>query len=172
MLGTAPRLLAVLAHARDPGNAGTVVRAADAAGAGGVLLTGDSVDPYNGKCVRASAGSLFHLPVSVGDRVEDDLPALRAAGLQVLAADGHADLDLDEAADTGLLDAPDRVGLRQRGLGPARADPGARRRRGQGPDPRPGRVAEPGDRRRGVPLRLGPGAPHSSDRLIRVRPLG
>ena len=106
MLGTAPRLLAVLAHARDPGNAGTVVRAADAAGAGGVLLTGDSVDPYNGKCVRASAGSLFHLPVSVGDRVEDDLPALRAAGLQVLAADGHADLDLDEAADTGLLAAP------------------------------------------------------------------
>jgi TrmH family RNA methyltransferase len=71
-----------------------------------VLLTGDSVDPYNGKCVRASAGSLFHLPVSVGDRVEDDLPALRAAGLQVLAADGHADLDLDEAADTGLLAAP------------------------------------------------------------------
>ena len=47
----------MLAHARDPGNAGTVVRAADAAGAGGVLLTGDSVDPYNGKCVRASAGS-------------------------------------------------------------------------------------------------------------------
>jgi TrmH family RNA methyltransferase len=106
LLGTAPRLLAVLAHARDPGNVGTVVRAADAAGAGGVLLTGDSVDPYNGKCVRASAGSLFHLPVSVGDRVEDDLPALRAAGLQVLAADGHADLDLDEAADTGLLAAP------------------------------------------------------------------
>jgi TrmH family RNA methyltransferase len=106
VLGTGPRLLAVLAHARDPGNAGTVVRAADAAGAGGVLLTGDSVDPYNGKCVRASAGSLFHLPVTVGDRVEDDLPALRAAGLQVLAADGHADLDLDEAADTGLLAAP------------------------------------------------------------------
>ena len=106
VLGTGPRLLAVLAHARDPGNAGTVVRAADAAGAGGVLLTGDSVDPYNGKCVRASAGSLFHLPVSVGGRVEDDLPALRAAGLQVLAADGHAELDLDEAADTGLLAAP------------------------------------------------------------------
>ncbi len=105
VLGAAPRLLAVLAHARDPGNAGTVVRAADAAGAGGILLTGDSVDPYNGKCVRASAGSLFHLPVSVGGRVDDDLPALRAAGLRVLAADGHADLDLDEAADSGLLDA-------------------------------------------------------------------
>jgi TrmH family RNA methyltransferase len=106
VLAARPRLLAVLAHARDPGNAGTVIRAADAAGAAGVLLTGDSVDPYNGKCVRASAGSLFHLPVSVGDRVEDDLPALRAAGLRVLAADGHADVDLDEAVDSGLLDAP------------------------------------------------------------------
>jgi len=104
VLATAPRLLAVLAHARDPGNAGTVIRAADAAGAGGVLLTGDSVDPYNGKCVRATAGSLFHLPVAVGGRVEDDLPALRAAGLRVLAADGHADLDLDAATDSGLLD--------------------------------------------------------------------
>lgn len=106
LLATRPRLLAVLAHARDPGNAGTVIRAADAAGADGVLLTGDSVDPYNGKCVRASAGSLFHLPVAVGGRVEDDLPALRAAGLTVLAADGHADLDLDEAADSGVLAGP------------------------------------------------------------------
>jgi len=104
VLATAPRLLAVLAHARDPGNAGTVIRAADAAGAGGVLLTGDSVDPYNGKCVRATAGSLFHLPVALGGRVEDDLPALRAAGLRVLAADGHAELDLDAATDSGLLD--------------------------------------------------------------------
>ena len=106
LLESRPRLVAVLAHARDPGNAGTVIRAADAAGAAGVLLTGDSVDPYNGKCVRASAGSLFHLPVSIGGRVEEDLPALQAAGLRVLAADGHADVDLDEAADSGLLDGP------------------------------------------------------------------
>lgn len=101
-----PRLVAVLAHARDPGNAGTVIRAADAAGADAVLLTGDSVDPYNGKCVRASAGSLFHLPVSIGGQVTEDLPALRGAGLRVLAADGHADLDLDDAVDSGLLDGP------------------------------------------------------------------
>ena len=106
VLAGGPRLVAVLAHARDPGNVGTVVRAADAAGADAVLVTGDSVDPYNGKSVRASAGSLFHLPVSIGDRVEADLPALRAAGLRVLAADGHADIDLDEAADSGLLDGP------------------------------------------------------------------
>lgn len=105
-LAGGPRLLAVLAHARDPGNAGTVVRVADAAGADGVLFTGASVDPYNPKCVRASAGSLFHLPVSVGERAEDDLPALAAAGLRLLAAAGEADLDLHTAADRGLLDGP------------------------------------------------------------------
>ena len=106
VLARCPQLVAVLAHVRDPGNAGTVVRTADAAGAGAVLLTGDSVDPYNSKCVRASAGSLFHLPVSVGRDVAADLPALREAGLRVLAADGNATLDLDAAADSGLLAAP------------------------------------------------------------------
>ena len=106
LLGTGPRLLAVLAHARDPGNAGTVVRAADAAGAGGVLLTGDSVDPYNGKCVRASAGSIFHLPMTVDVEVEATLHALRAAGLRVLAADGNGTDDLDQASDDGRLDGP------------------------------------------------------------------
>ena len=106
VLGTRPALVAVLAHARDPGNAGTVIRTADAAGADAVLLTGDSVDPYNAKCVRASAGSLFHLPVSVGGTVGADLPALREAGLRVLAADGHSTLDLDRATDDGLLDGP------------------------------------------------------------------
>ncbi len=106
VLGAAPRLVAVLAHARDPGNAGTVLRTADAAGADAVVLTGDSVDPYNAKCVRATAGSLFHLPVAIGHDVAHDLPALRAAGLRVLAADGHAEVDLDAASDEGLLDGP------------------------------------------------------------------
>ena len=106
VLAGSPQLVTVLAHARDPGNVGTVLRTADAAGAQAVLLTGDSVDPYNGKCVRASAGSIFHLPVSVGRDVAEDLPALRAAGLRVLAADGHADLDLDAATDAGLLAGP------------------------------------------------------------------
>ena len=106
VLAGRPRLLAVLAHARDPGNAGTVIRTADAAGADAVLLTGDSVDPYNGKCVRASAGSLFHLPVCLGGDVAADLPALQSAGLTVLAADGHGELDLDRATDEGLLDGP------------------------------------------------------------------
>src|ERR1700722_11353414 len=58
-----PSLVALLANVRDPGNAGTVLRAADAAGADAVIFADASVDFYNGKCVRASAGSLFHLPV-------------------------------------------------------------------------------------------------------------
>ncbi len=68
VLAAGPRLLALAADVRDPGNAGTVIRCADAAGAGGVVLTGSSVDPYNGKAVRASVGSLFHLPLCVDGR--------------------------------------------------------------------------------------------------------
>jgi TrmH family RNA methyltransferase len=101
-----PRLVAVLVDIRDPGNAGTVLRTADAAGAGAVVFAGETVDPYNGKCVRASAGSLFHVDVvRAGDPLEV-LAALRAAGLRVLAADGYGDSDLDEAADAGRLSAP------------------------------------------------------------------
>lgn len=101
-----PRLVAVLSHVRDPGNAGTVIRAADAAGADAVALTDASVDVYNGKCVRATAGSLFHLPVVAGMPVAPLVEALRRAGLQIVAADGAGVLDLDEADDTGVLDRP------------------------------------------------------------------
>jgi TrmH family RNA methyltransferase len=72
----ASRLVAVLAHVRDPGNAGTVIRTADAAGADAVVLGGESVDPYNGKCVRASAGSLFHLPLAAGVPIDLTVTAL------------------------------------------------------------------------------------------------
>lgn len=106
VLAGQPRLVTVLADARDPGNAGTVIRTADAAGADAVVLAGASVDPYNGKCVRASAGSLFHLPVVAGVAVDEALPALRSAGLRLLAADGRGTRDLDSAADEGLLDGP------------------------------------------------------------------
>ena len=61
-----PKLIAILEEVRDPGNAGTIIRAADAAGADGVILAGRSVDLYNPKVVRATTGSLFHLPVAVG----------------------------------------------------------------------------------------------------------
>jgi RNA methyltransferase, TrmH family len=89
----APGLVVLLAAIRDPGNAGTVLRTADAAGAAAVVFSESSVDPYNGKCVRASAGSLFHLPVVVGAPVLATIDALRAAGLQVLAADGGPDAE-------------------------------------------------------------------------------
>ncbi len=103
LLDTGPRLVAVCAAIRDPGNAGTVVRCADAAGAGAVVVTGDSVDLYNGKAVRASVGSLFHLPVAVRRDPVDTVRTLQGSGLTVLAADGYGEVDLDEAADSGLL---------------------------------------------------------------------
>jgi TrmH family RNA methyltransferase len=95
-LAGAPRLVALLADIRDPGNAGTVLRSADAAGADAVVLAGDSVDPYNGKTVRATAGSLFHLPVVRGAALTDALAAARAAGLTVLAADGAGERELTD----------------------------------------------------------------------------
>ena len=106
-LAAAPgRLVVVLANVRDPGNAGTVLRAADAAGADGVVFSDASVDPYNSKCVRASAGSLFHLPVVVNAGVAVAVAALREAGLNVLAADGRAGRPLPQLGEEGLLARP------------------------------------------------------------------
>lgn len=100
-----PRLIALLAHVRDPGNAGTVIRCADAAGADGVVLSAGSVDVYNPKAVRSSAGSVFHLPVTVDVDLPDTIAAMKHAGLTVLAADGGLPdaIDLDRAGDDGLL---------------------------------------------------------------------
>lgn len=106
VLASAPRLVVVLVQVRDPGNAGAVVRVADAAGAGAVVCTDGTVDVYNGKCVRASTGSLFHLPLVTGAPLPDAVDGLRAAGLRVLAADGAGDTDLDAAIDSGALCAP------------------------------------------------------------------
>ncbi|MEU5791682.1 RNA methyltransferase [Micromonospora purpureochromogenes] len=105
-LAAGPRLVAVLAEIRDPGNAGTVLRTADAAGAGAVIFAGDAVDPYNGKCVRASAGSLFHVDVVRAPDPLDVVAALRDAGLTVLATTGYGDSDLDDVIDYGRLAAP------------------------------------------------------------------
>jgi RNA methyltransferase, TrmH family len=105
-LSGAPLLVAVLVGVSDPGNAGTVLRVADAAGADAVLFAGDTVDPHNGKCVRASTGSLFHPPVSRSRDVAEVFAACRAAGLRLVAADGYAELDLDAAADNGELSGP------------------------------------------------------------------
>jgi TrmH family RNA methyltransferase len=97
------RLVAVLADVRDPGNAGSVIRAADAAGADAVVFAGDSVDPYNGKAVRASVGGLFHLPIVTGVTTSAAVEALRGAGLSILVADGSGERDLDTAE---MLDRP------------------------------------------------------------------
>jgi RNA methyltransferase, TrmH family len=87
----------VLCSVRDPGNAGTILRSADAAGAAGVVFTTGSVDVYNGKTVRASAGSLFHLPVVREVSARDVVDALRGAGAVVLAAAADGEIDAYEA---------------------------------------------------------------------------
>lgn len=86
----------VLSNVRDPGNAGTVIRGADAAGAAAVIVSDASVDVYNPKVVRSTAGSLWHLPISVGEPIEQVFAACRAAGLRLLAADGAGSTLLPE----------------------------------------------------------------------------
>ncbi len=106
LTAAAPRLVVVLANVRDPGNAGTVLRTADAAGAGGVVFSDASVDPYNSKCVRASAGSIFHLDLVQGGPVAEAVAGLRAAGLRVLAADGSSGQTLDQVEPRRVLSEP------------------------------------------------------------------
>ncbi|MCK2032174.1 RNA methyltransferase [Microbacterium sp. KSW4-4] len=101
----APRLVAICEEVRDPGNLGTIIRAADAAGADAVVLTGRTVDPYNPKVVRATTGSLFHLPVSVGGELDEVVRRAHGAGLQILAADVKGD-DLLAARADGVLGEP------------------------------------------------------------------
>jgi TrmH family RNA methyltransferase len=106
LLVARPRLVVVLADVRDPGNAGAVIRVADAAGADAVVLGGDSVDPYNGKVVRASAGSIFHLALVHGTRTGVVVDGLRGAGLSIKVADGSGTDDLDTAERGGDLSGP------------------------------------------------------------------
>lgn len=107
-LGGAPDGQLVLAHAlSDPGNAGALIRAADAAGARGVAFGAGSVDPTNAKCVRASAGSLFHVPVVEAGATTAAIDALRSTGWRTLAADVTEDsVDLFTAESDGLLAGP------------------------------------------------------------------
>lgn len=116
LLGQAPQVVAVAVGIGEPGNAGTLIRIADATGAGVVVLTGNSVDPYNGKCLRASAGSIFNIPVVVAADTDVVLRALGEAGLQVLATAPDGELCLDDAdpvlvAPTAWLFGPEAQGL-------------------------------------------------------------
>lgn len=100
------RLLAVPVDVRDPGNLGTIIRCADASGAGGVAILGDSVDPYNPKAVRSTAGSLFHVPITIDPDPFAAITAMKGSGLQIIATEGEASTDLDDVIDTGGLAAP------------------------------------------------------------------
>lgn len=104
VLAENPTLVAVAVGIGEPGNAGTLIRLADATGAGAVVLTANSVDPYNGKALRASAGSIFNVPVVVDPDTGAVLGSLRAAGLQILATVLDGDLCLDSAEP--MLAAP------------------------------------------------------------------
>ncbi len=105
ILSSEPRLIAILEEVRDPGNAGTIIRAADSAGADAVILTGRSVDVYNPKVVRATTGSLFHLPVAAGAELESVVERVKSIGMQVIAADIKGG-DLLAARNSGALAGP------------------------------------------------------------------
>lgn len=92
-----PLTAVVLHEVRDPGNVGTLLRTADAAGADLVLLTRTSADPYSPKAVRAAVGSTFHLPVIAGAEAPVLLDALAGRGITAAATSGYASTDLFQA---------------------------------------------------------------------------
>jgi TrmH family RNA methyltransferase len=107
-------LIVVMVDVRDPGNAGTVLRTADASGVRSVIFSGESVDPYNPKTVRASAGSLFHVPFSVDDDVRALARSLSAAGYRTLATlvhEGDDYAEVDWSVPTALFLGNESAGL-------------------------------------------------------------
>jgi TrmH family RNA methyltransferase len=115
-------LVLVLVDVGDPGNAGTLLRTADSAGAGAVVLLGDSVDPFNPKSVRASAGAVFTLPIVVGHDVAEAVTALRRAGHRCLALSargGRSYDDVDLTAMTAILLGSEAHGLPEAVVGMA-----------------------------------------------------
>lgn len=119
VLAAKPRLIAVLEEVRDPGNAGTIIRSADAAGAEAVVFAGKSIDVYNPKVVRATTGSLFHVDVSVAYETEAALAEIRSVGLRVVAADVSG-RELNPDTEAELLSQPTAwlFGNEARGLTP------------------------------------------------------
>jgi TrmH family RNA methyltransferase len=116
VLADLPRLVAVAVGIGEPGNVGTLIRIADAMGAAAAILTGNSVDPYNDKCLRASAGSIFTVPVMVLSDTGAVITALHGGGLRVLATALDGEMALDDAAPllaepTAWLFGPESHGL-------------------------------------------------------------
>ncbi|MEP7354667.1 MAG: RNA methyltransferase, partial [Acidobacteriota bacterium] len=97
LLGSVNPLLLIVDGIQDPGNAGAILRAAEAFSATGVIFLKGSVHPYNPKCLRASAGSIFRLPVVTGLDSEQVLEALEAAEIPVYATDPRATITIAEA---------------------------------------------------------------------------
>lgn len=98
-LGKSPKLVTIPVETSEPGNAGTMIRLSDAMGADAVLFAGETVDPQSGKAARASAGSLFHVPVARNTDVNDVLGQVKAKGLTILATTAEGEVDLDEAEE-------------------------------------------------------------------------
>ena len=117
------RLVVLCDRVRDPGNLGTVIRCADAFGADAVLVSADSVDVYNAKTVRASTGSMFHLPLVTEVDFSTAVHQARSSGLQVLGADGGAVTTVDDLVRSGELARPTMwvLGNEAWGLPPDRA---------------------------------------------------
>ncbi|WP_227999831.1 RNA methyltransferase [Mycolicibacterium sp. P1-5] len=116
VLAGRPQLVVVAVELSEPGNAGTLIRLADAMGASAVVFAGHSVDPYNGKVLRSSAGSIFAVPVVIAVETADVLSGLRDAGLQLLATTLDGELSLDDAdevlaAPTAWVFGPEAHGL-------------------------------------------------------------
>jgi RNA methyltransferase, TrmH family len=105
-LAGGPRLAVFCDRIRDPGNLGTVIRCADAFGADAVLISRDSVDLYNAKTIRATTGSLFHLPLAIDLDLAEAVPLARDSGLQVLGADPTAPYQVNDLARSGKLAQP------------------------------------------------------------------
>lgn len=99
-------LISVPVETAEPGNAGTLVRVSDALGAAGVVFAGQSVDPLGGKAVRASAGSIFHLPVARKTGVVEVIDRLHQEGFTIMATAMDGDVSLDEAAEAPAGESP------------------------------------------------------------------
>jgi RNA methyltransferase, TrmH family len=119
-----PRLVVLCDQVRDPGNLGTVIRCADAFGADAVMVSPDSVDVYNPKAVRATTGSLFHVPLAIAIELADAVILARTAGLHLLGADADADSTVEDMARSGQLAQPTLwvLGNEAWGLPPQHAD--------------------------------------------------
>ena len=95
-----PKLVAVCVETSDPGNAGTIIRIADAMGADAVIFAGDTVDPESPKVVRSTAGSLFHIPVARDREVRRVISQLEHAGLSTFATTMNGEVNLARPGET------------------------------------------------------------------------